>query len=53
LKEAIEEFENSRLMKKTLGERVHGLYLKAKKKEWEEYNKQIHNWELKSYLTAY
>jgi glutamine synthetase len=53
LKEAIEEFENSQLMKKTLGEHVHGLYLKAKKKEWEEYNKQIHNWELKSYLNAY
>ena len=53
LKEAIDELEKSQLMKETLGEHIHGLYVKAKNKEWSEYSREIHDWELKKYLTSY
>ncbi|WP_026478543.1 type I glutamate--ammonia ligase [Alkaliphilus transvaalensis] len=53
LEEALEEFENSQLMKDTLGEHVFNIYLNAKKQEWKEYHQQIHQWELDRYLRLY
>lgn len=50
LGEAIEEFEKSELMREALGEFTFRKYLEAKKEEWNEYNVQVTEWELKKYL---
>ncbi len=50
LGEALDELENSELMKEWLGEHIHGMYLTAKRAEWNEYNQEVHRWELKKYL---
>ncbi|NIM44981.1 MAG: type I glutamate--ammonia ligase [Nitrososphaeria archaeon] len=50
LEEAINEFEESRLMKETLGDYAFERYLTAKKEEWDEYRIQVTNWELKKYM---
>ena len=53
LKEALDEFENSTLMKESLGEHIFNMYLRAKRKEWALYSQEIHEWELRNYLKAY
>ncbi|MFQ6050134.1 MAG: glutamine synthetase family protein [Candidatus Hydrothermarchaeota archaeon] len=50
LKEAIEEMENSELVRKALGDHVYENFLDLKKKEWEEYSIQVHPYEIKKYL---
>lgn len=50
LKEAVEEFEKDELMKTVLGEEVCRKYAEAKRKEWEDYNARISQWELDHYL---
>jgi glutamine synthetase len=50
LKEAIEDLENSQLMKDALGDFTFKTYLDAKKKEWDEYRLYITQWELDRYL---
>lgn len=50
LKEAVEEFEKDELMKTVLGEEVCRKYADAKRKEWEDYNARISQWELDHYL---
>lgn len=53
LEEAIKEFENSQLMRETLGEHVFEKYLEAKKLEWDDYRTKVHQWEIDEYLTTY
>ncbi|WP_350342310.1 type I glutamate--ammonia ligase [Proteinivorax tanatarense] len=53
LKEALDEFESSKLMKDSLGKHIFDMYLEAKRKEWRLYSEEIHDWELKHYLKAY
>jgi glutamine synthetase len=50
LKEAIEEFEKSPLMKDTIGEFTYNKYIEAKKKEWNEYRLHVSKWEIEKYL---
>ena len=50
LQEAVEEFEKDPLMKEVLGEEVCGKYSMAKKKEWDDYNATVSQWEIDSYL---
>ena len=50
LQEAVEEFEKDPLMKEVLGGEVCGKYSMAKKKEWEDYNATVSQWEIDSYL---
>lgn len=50
LKEAVDEFEKDPLMPEVLGTEVCRKYADAKRKEWEAYNAQISDWELKNYL---
>ncbi len=50
LNEAIEEFEKSELMKKTLGEHIFSKFLVAKKAEWDLYRMQISEWERQRYM---
>lgn len=53
LKEAVLELQKSSFMKKVLGSHAHGLYTKAKMVEWDEYNREVHQWELNKYLNEY
>lgn len=50
LKEAVEAFEEDPLMQKVLGEEACRKYAAAKRQEWEDYNEQISEWELRNYL---
>lgn len=49
LGEAIEVFEESTLMRELLGEYLFTNYLKAKQKEWEEFQQAVTDWELARY----
>lgn len=48
--EAIEITENSELVRKVLGEHVFRNFIENKKLEWDNYRKQVTNYELKTYL---
>jgi len=48
--EAIEIAEKSQLLKETLGEHIYSNLLAAKKIEWDEYRKRVHEYEIKTYL---
>ncbi len=48
--EAIEIAEKSTLLKETLGEHVFNNLIMSKKIEWDEYRKQVHDYEIKTYL---
>jgi glutamine synthetase len=50
LKEAVEYFSNSDLMKETIGEVLHSKLIEAKLKEWDDYKMRISQWELDKYL---
>lgn len=50
LGEAIKIFENSSIMKETLGEEAFKKYIGAKKKEWDGYRTMVTDWEIKKYL---
>ncbi len=47
---AIELAENSELLRKTLGEEMHGKLIENKRIEWDEYRAQVTSWELEKYL---
>ncbi|MBO8128797.1 MAG: type I glutamate--ammonia ligase [Peptococcaceae bacterium] len=53
LKEALDELEQSEVMRKALGEHVFRRYLDAKRIEWDRYRMQVHQWELEEYLTKF
>jgi len=48
--EAIEAAENSQFLKETLGDHVFSNLIMSKKIEWDEYRKQVHDYEIKTYL---
>ena len=50
LGEALEHFKKSTLMREFLGEDFLSKYYDAKKKEWDSYQTQVTEWELKRYL---
>lgn len=50
LKEALDEFSESKLVKETLGKHTFELYLRAKEAEWDDYRTQVTEWEIKRYL---
>ena len=52
LGEAIELFENSELMRNTLGEHIHSYLVKEKKAEWSAYLSTVSQWELDRYLAV-
>lgn len=47
---ALREFENSKLMREILGDVLFENFLHVKMREWEEYSKQITDYEFKRYL---
>ncbi len=50
--EAIEEAENSKLLKDTLGEHVFVKLIENKKIEWDEYRTKVTDYEIKRYLSV-
>ncbi|MCL2135447.1 MAG: glutamine synthetase family protein [Candidatus Bathyarchaeota archaeon] len=50
LKEALDEFETSELMKETLGEIAFENFLKEKRREWDAYRLQVSEWEINRYI---
>ena len=48
--EAIEIAEKSELLKEILGEHIYTNLITAKKIEWDEYRKRVHEYEIKTYL---
>ena len=46
----MELFAESELMKKTLGEHIHGYLVEAKRAEWNEYQGTVSEWERNRYL---
>ena len=52
LGEAIDRFEASELMKRTLGEHIHSYLVEEKRREWSEYLRQVSPWELDRYLAV-
>ncbi|MDD5195709.1 MAG: type I glutamate--ammonia ligase [Candidatus Omnitrophica bacterium] len=48
--EAIEIAEKSTLLKEALGEHIFTNLIMSKKIEWDEYRKQVHEYEIKTYL---
>jgi glutamine synthetase len=50
LDEAIKVMEKSELVAETLGEHVFDYFLRNKRSEWEEYRRQVTQWELDRYL---
>ena len=50
LKEALLEFEQDTLIRKTLGETFVKRYQEVKWKEWRSYMTQVSDWELREYL---
>jgi glutamine synthetase len=50
LKEALDEFETSDLMKETLGETAFENFLKEKRREWDAYRLQVTEWEVNRYI---
>ena len=53
LKEAIDFFEKSELMKASLGDELFEKYLEAKNREWDEYKMKVTQWELDKYLPIF
>ncbi|NYE56572.1 type I glutamate--ammonia ligase [Carboxydothermus ferrireducens] len=53
LKEAIDCLLEDKVIQEALGKHVFERFVEAKLKEWDEYRVQVHDWEVKKYLTMY
>lgn len=53
LEEAIRYMEESKLVRRTLGEHTFNNYIKAKTAEWDDYRTKVHQWEIDNYLSQY
>ncbi len=50
LEQAMIEYEKDTFVQDVLGNHIAGKYLEGKKNEWNEYCKQVSNWEIEQYL---
>lgn len=53
LNQALDELEKDEVVKSGLTDHILTNYFEAKRKEWETYRIQVHQWELDRYLTIY
>ena len=53
LSEALDWFSKDKLFREVLGDQIYKQYLKAKQAEWDEYIKQVTQWEVDRYLATY
>ena len=50
LSDALDELEKDAFVKAVLGEKFASRYIAEKRKEWEQFRRQVTNWELENYL---
>ncbi len=53
LAEACRAFEEDSFVQKILGDHISAKYLEAKRREWDDWHRQISAWEIKEYLYKY
>ena len=53
LHEAIAAMEQDGFVKEILGDHIFGVYVEAKKKEWDSYCRAVSEWEIEKYLTKF
>lgn len=53
LLEALHELDKDELIKSALGSHIYEKFRQGKLEEWEEYNIQVTDWEVKNYLTKF
>jgi glutamine synthetase len=53
LYEAIKELEQDKIIQEALGDHIYSRFVRAKKKEWEEYSSRVYDWEIKEYLAKF
>ncbi len=53
LNEALDELERDDVVRAALGEHVFEWFVEAKRQEWDDYRKQVSQWEVERYLEAY
>jgi glutamine synthetase len=53
LGDALNAFEKDELIRKTLGDHAFSRYLSVKRAEWQDYCRQVNQWELDRYLSIY
>lgn len=53
LKEALSCLDEDPVIKEALGEHVYGRFTEAKWLEWEDYQAQVHQWEIDQYLVKF
>ena len=53
LKEAIKEAEADPFIKEVLGDHIYSNYIAGKKAEWNEYRRQVSQWEIDKYMMNY
>ncbi|NLN07445.1 MAG: glutamine synthetase, partial [Firmicutes bacterium] len=53
LGEALQELSRNKLIRETLGKHIFNRFMEAKTIEWNEYQAQVHQWELDRYLSVF
>ncbi|NLN06689.1 MAG: glutamine synthetase, partial [Firmicutes bacterium] len=53
LGEALQELSRNQLIRETLGTHIYSRFVEAKTIEWNEYQSQVHQWELDRYLSVF
>ncbi len=53
LEEALDELEASELMREALGDHTYEHFLAAKRREWDSYRIQVHQWEIDKYMSTF
>jgi glutamine synthetase len=53
LAEALDHFEQDEVLRDAIGQGFSEMYLRAKRNEWNAYNRTVSQWELDNYLALY
>lgn len=53
LAEALEELSRDEVVREAIGEHIYEKFMTVKWDEWQRYQRQVHPWEVKEYLTAF
>ncbi|MHC4457292.1 MAG: hypothetical protein ACYS0I_09405 [Planctomycetota bacterium] len=53
LYEALDELKKDKVMQDVLGSHLFERYIDVKTKEWDEFKKQVTNWEIETYLDIF
>ena len=53
LREALDALEKDEVLEAALGRHIYKHFLKAKRREWQDYRVAVHAWEIERYLTQY